>query len=66
MTKVSEEDKLNLAKFLESSTVTVAMLNTLEPLVEDDGLRKIIETSINTGEAQIKSVQEFCISHGLT
>lgn len=65
MTAVSPEDKITLAKFLEASTVTLAGLQAALPVAQDDGLRKIIEGSIAGTEAQIKSVQEFCQSHGL-
>lgn len=66
MNRVSAEDKLSLAKFLESATISVATLNAVKPLVKDDGLKRIVETSISAGEAQIKTVQEFCQSHALT
>lgn len=66
MNRVSAEDKLSLAKFLESATISVATLNVMRPLVQDDGLKQIVETAINAGEAQIKTVQQFCQSHALT
>ncbi len=66
MNRVSEEDKLSLAKFLEAATISVAMLNAAKPLVQDDGLKRIVDTSLSASEAQIKSVQEFCQSHALT
>lgn len=62
---LSAEDKLSLAKFLEGSTVSLGMLNTVLPVVKDDGLKKLVEGAIATTEAQVKSVQEFCGSHGI-
>lgn len=65
MTPLSAQDKISLAKFLESSTVTLASLQALQGLIKDDGLRKLCEAAIGMNEAQIKGVQEFCQSHGI-
>ena len=57
MTPLSAQDKISLAKFLESSTVTLASLQALQGLIKDDGLRKLCEAAIGMNEAQIKGVQ---------
>ena len=65
MTTLSPSDKLSLVAFLESATTSLATVQAVLPLVEDDGLRKLVEAAISTNESHIKGVQEFCQSHGL-
>lgn len=66
MAQISSSDKMGLAKYLESSAVSLATLNTVLPIVEDDGLKRIIEASISTTETHVKGIQEFCKTHGLS
>lgn len=66
MQQLSPEDKINIATFLESSTVNLAKLQNSLPFISDDGLKKLNEAAIATAQAQIKGAQEFCKSHGLS
>lgn len=59
-------DKLNLAAYVESSTVALTKAQAALAMVKDDGLKKLVEGSISAGEAQIKSIQEFVKSHNLS
>lgn len=63
--QISAMDKIGLAAFLETASVGVAELKAALPLVEDDGLRKLVDAALAAGEVQIKGVQEFCHAHGL-
>jgi hypothetical protein len=63
MSQLSPQDKLNLAAYLESATVSLAMSQAVLPIAKDDGLKKFIEGSISAGESQIKGVQEFLKSY---
>lgn len=65
MAELSPGDKLSLTKFLEGATVSLASLQAMAPVIKDDGLKKLCESSIGLTEAQIKGIQEFCQSHGL-
>ncbi len=66
ITRLSEKDKLGLAAFLESSVASLAYLHATLALISDDGLRKLTESAIRTNEAQVKGVQEFCQSRGIS
>lgn len=65
MNPVPAQDKVLVSEFLRFSAAGLAKMQAALPVAKDDGLKRILETSIANREKQIKGVQEFLLSQGI-
>lgn len=59
MRKLSEAELLNLNKLLQMETSSITKARVMSPMIEDERLKGMTETSILACEARIKQIQQF-------
>ena len=59
MRKLSEEEILNINKLLLMEINEVTKARMLVPAINDDDLRRAVETNILAREVRIKGIQQF-------
>lgn len=59
MRKLSETEILSLNKLLQLETSAITKARIMVPMIEDERLKGIAETSVLSSEARIKNIQQF-------
>lgn len=59
MRKLSQSEVLSLRELLQMETNSLVKARAIQPLVTDDELKRLVDSSVLSTEGRIKSIQQF-------
>jgi len=65
MRQLSQGELLSLRELLQAETNTLIKKKMTAPMVNDEDLKRLIENSVMSCEARIKSIQQFINENGI-
>lgn len=63
MNPLSATDKTGLASTIETAIASYATAQATLPMIDDEELRKLVETQLRTRAAQLKKLDQFVAAH---
>lgn len=63
MRDLSTAELLQLRELLQAETNSLAKIQAIEPLVEDDELKTSLQSGIQSCEARLKGIQQFIVEN---